>query len=404
MHVVVIFHNIGGYHAARLRAAHAACQRSGWRMTAIQVTDSTQEHPWGDLEREITFPLKSLLPAATSSADKDQQQNPAAAPRLLRESLDGLQPDAVVIPGWGFAESRAALAWCRRNSALAILMSESKWDDEKRVWWKESIKSLLYVRKFDAAIVGGGLHRDYLIKLGLPGERIFLGYDVVDNNYFAGQAEAARQDPLAARRRQPSIPVKPFFLAATRLIERKNVARLIEAFAIYRQQVGFEEAWDLVVCGSGEQEQNIRRIISERNLNESVHLPGFVPYQAIGDWYGLAAAFVHPALQEQWGLVINEACAAGLPILASRTVGACHEIVRDKYNGLLFDPHSTGGVTQALLKMHSIERDARTHMGRCSREIIANFNSERFADGIMQAITTAAAATKNGYAKTLAEA
>ena len=62
MNIVVIFHNIGGYHAARLRAAATACQQRGWKLTAIQETDNAHEHPWGDLKQAISFPLETLVP------------------------------------------------------------------------------------------------------------------------------------------------------------------------------------------------------------------------------------------------------------------------------------------------------------------------------------------------------
>jgi glycosyltransferase involved in cell wall biosynthesis len=264
-------------------------------------------------------------------------------------------------------------------------MSESKWDDEKRQWWKEQLKFWLYVRKYGAALVGGELHRDYLIKLGFPRERIFLGYDAVDNDYFDQQAEIARQDPLAARHRQPRIPSRPYLIAVTRFIKRKNVSRLVEAFAAYRQEVGDDQAWDLVICGSGEEEASIRNLILAKGLNDCVHLPGFITYQAIGDWYGLANAFVHPALQEQWGLVVNEACAAGLPILCSRTVGACHELVHEGDNGLLFNPESTQDMTRALLSIHQLDSDARTKMAQSSRMIVADYGSQNFAEGLINA-------------------
>ncbi len=381
MHIVVIFINIGAYHAARLRAAYIACLQKGWSFTAVQVTDNTLEHPWGDIEREITFPLITLLPKATTPRYTENR-----AVSLLPSCLDTLQPNIVVIPGWGFPISRAALSWCKRNHIPAILMSDSKWDDERRHWWKEQLKSWLYVKKYDAALVGGELHRDYLIKLGFPGERIFLGYDVVDNDYFAQRAEAARLDPFPAKLRQPEIPSRPYFLVVTRLLKRKNVFRMVEAFAAYRQQIGDDKAWDLVICGSGEEEPSIRNLILEKELKECVHLPGFITYQALGDWYGLANAFVHPALQEQWGLVVNEACAAGLPVLCSRTVGACNELVHDGQNGLLFDPESRQDITRTLLAIHRLNLDSRTKMGQLSQKIVANYGTQKFADGLLKAI------------------
>jgi glycosyltransferase involved in cell wall biosynthesis len=264
-------------------------------------------------------------------------------------------------------------------------MSESKWDDDKRFWWKEQLKSWLYVRKYDAAIVGGKLHRDYLVKLGFPPEKIFFGYDVVDNDYFTQGADAARQNPTATRQCQPKIPAKPYFLSVTRLIKRKNVLMLVEAFSVYRQQVEENEAWDLVICGSGEEEEAIRSLILARGIEDSVHLPGFVSYQEVVDWYGLAGAFIHPALQEQWGLVVNEACAAGLPILGSCTVGACYEIVLDGENGFLFDPNSKQEITQSLLKMHQLPKNTRCEMGQLSKQIVTKCSPQKFAEGLLQA-------------------
>ncbi|MCP6759259.1 MAG: glycosyltransferase family 4 protein [Fischerella sp. CENA71] len=386
MHIVVIFINVGSYHAARLRAAYSACQQKGWQFTAVQVTDDTLEHPWGNLEREITFPLKTLLPKGLISSYAER----AAA--VIPSFLENLQPNIVVIPGWGFPVSRAAVSWCKRHKVASIVMSETKWDDEPRQWWKEKLKFWLCISKFDAALVGGELHRDYLMKLGFPRDRIFFGYDAVDNDYFAQQAQAAKLSPASARQRQPKIPTKPYFIVVTRLLKRKNVYRLVEAFAAYRQQIGTEQAWNLVICGSGEEEPVIRNLILAKQLHDCVHLTGFISYQAIGDWYGLANAFIHPALQEPWGLVLNEACAAGLPILCSHTVGAGYELVQDGKNGLLFDPESIQDITRVLLTIHQLNADERINMGQLSQKIVANFSPQTFADGL---INTIHIATKN---------
>lgn len=385
MHIVIIFYNIGGYHAARLRAAHAACQQEGWSLTAIQVTDHLQEWPWGEMKREITFPLKTLLPVATTPPDVDRGLSSTVPASLLPAHLDVLQPDILVIPGWGFPISRAALAWCKRHKIPGILMSESKWDDEKRQWWKEQIKSWFYVKRFDAALVGGELHRDYLIKLGFPRERIFLGYDVVDNDYFTQGTDAVRQNPLAARQRQQTIPSRPYFLVVTRFIKRKNVSLLIEAFAAYRQQVGNQQAWDLVICGNGQEEAFIRQQILKNELTDSVHLPGFITYQAIVDWFALASTFIHPALQEQWGLVVNEAMASGLPVVVSKRCGCFRELINEGVNGFGFNPDDSRQLSQLMLKLSCGEIDLQK-MSNSSREHIQLFSPKHFAQGLLASV------------------
>lgn len=387
MHVAVIFENIGGYHAARLRAAHQACLARNWKFTAIQITNAQAQHPWGDLTNIITFPLITIIERVSERGGMTATELQSSGP-LLTAALEKLRPDAVAIPGWGFPYSRTALRWCRRR-ARAILMSESKFDDEPRQWWKEKLKAFLYVRQFQSALVGGASHRDYLAKLGVAPSKIFTGYDVVDNGHFQSGAAAARRDSATTRSRHPAIPHAPYFIVVTRFIGRKNVERLVRAYAIYHGQVGADAAWDLVICGSGVEEPNIRKTITELGLDARVHLPGFLPYGEIATWYGLAGALVHPALHEQWGLVLNEAAAAGLPILASKTVGAAAELVEDGKNGFLFDPNDTPAMAEALYKLAAASPAEREEMGRVSETIARKFAPETFGEGLLLATESA---------------
>jgi glycosyltransferase involved in cell wall biosynthesis len=143
-------------------------------------------------------------------------------------------------------------------------------------------------------------------------------------------------------------------------------------------------------------------MIQHLDLENSVRMPGFVSYQQIGDWYGLAEAFVHPALQEQWGLVLNEACAAGLPILSSKTAGARYDLVREDHNGWLFDPLSKQEITSVLIKMHTSDRSKRTLMGKNSETIVAEFCPQRFARSLFGAIEAARGSRKLRRSKVVA--
>jgi 1,2-diacylglycerol 3-alpha-glucosyltransferase len=379
MHLILLFHNIGGYHAARLRATQVACMAKGWKLTALQIIGRTQEHPWGNMEEVITFPLQTLL---NRDLGESEENHKLVKSRLVT-ALNCLQPDIVAIPGWGFPSSRAALSWCRRYRVPTILMSESKADDEIRRWWKEVLKSWLYIRHYDAALVGSQHHAEYLMKLGFLPQKIFQGYDAVDNDYFANQADRARLSPAIVRQRQPKIPNRPYFLAVTRFIPRKNLSRVIDAYASYHGQV--KDAWDLVLCGGGIEEASLKQHVHQLKLHKRIHFPGFVPYTAIGTWYGLANVFIHPALQEQWGLVVNEACAAGLPILCSQTVGARYDLVQEHMNGLLFDPTSTQDITRCLISIHKLDKIHRSQWGETSRKIVSIFHPEKFAEGMIQA-------------------
>ena len=282
--------------------------------------------------------------------------------------------------------STKTLAWCRAHHCPAFVMSDSKYDDEERTWWKEWLKSWLYVRKFDGALVGGDQHAAYVAQLGIPKNRIFKGYDAVDNSHFSRAADESKANELMVRSRYPKMPQRPYFMAAFRLMPRKNATALLAAYAAYRSSLGID-AWDLVICGSGEQREELLSLIQTHQLNDSIHLVGFLPYHEVGHWYGLARAFIHPALKEQWGLVVNEACAAGLPILCSDTVGSVPDLVHPGVNGFLFNPEKLEDMTTAMVKMQHVGDEARKRMGQESRRLVAACAPEVFGDSLVRAVS-----------------
>ena len=73
-----------------------------------------------------------------------------------------------------------------------ILMSETTAWDDKRQAWREFVKKRV-VRLCSAGLVGGASHTDYLAQLGMDRDRVFSGYDAVDNDYFADKAEESRK-------------------------------------------------------------------------------------------------------------------------------------------------------------------------------------------------------------------
>ena len=385
MNIAILFINIGYYHYARLAAASDACAARGWQVVGIQVTGSTLEHPWGSVA-EGRVPILTIDTAIGSQVAADGKV-PAVSTERIHECLAGIQPDVVFLAGWSFKVCRQCLAWCRKQSVPAILMSESKRDDERRYWLKERLKAALYVRHFKAALVGGAIHGEYAESLGIPRGRIFTGYDVVDNAHFEAGADRARGHPAETRRAFPKIPNGPYFIAVSRLVERKNILGLIRAYKRHVDSVKDPlNAWGLVVCGNGPQLEAIRQEISRFNLDGHVHLPGFLPYSEMPAWYGMAGAFVHPALQEQWGLVVNEACASGLPVIVSKTAGAGYDLVADGKNGFLIDPAEIDDMAEKLSLLHRFSKETLKKMGDCSREMVKRFAPARFGEGVLNTI------------------
>ncbi|MFO7640505.1 MAG: glycosyltransferase, partial [Candidatus Competibacteraceae bacterium] len=188
MMIAVIWARFGPYHLARLRGLADRGAAAGYAVVGLEI--ARQDHyAWDQQAGAEGFTRHTVFPEARYDA-----LTPRQIRRGVAQALDRIQPDAVTINGWSVPEARAALAWGRRRGVITVLMSETKEDDGDgpRRWWKEALKGWL-ARRAAAALVGGRKQVDYLVKLGFPRARIFLGYDAIDNDYFARETAQVRE-------------------------------------------------------------------------------------------------------------------------------------------------------------------------------------------------------------------
>jgi len=369
--IAVVFHHIGPYHHARLNAAADKLSVTGFEWSAKAY------EPWGTADSPARYRKISLFSEAT-----DQYPAKAQLRRAFWSALEQANPDVVAVNGWNNFGSLVAADCCVRRGIPMVVMSESAQQDEPRAWWKEMIKRRI-VTLYSAALVGGQRHVEYLVELGIPIERIFTGYDVVDNNYFAQHAVEIRNLKREIRNMH-GLP-ENYFLASARFIEKKNLPTLIRAYATYRQksEASGTPPWDLVLLGDGPLRETLNTQLSTLNLREHVYLAGFEQYDELPVYYALANAFVHASTTEQWGLVVNEAIASGLPVIVSNRCGCVPELVQS--NGFTFDPFDEHELASRLLQMASLSEEERRRLGDASYRIAANFAPEHFSEGLEQA-------------------
>ena len=350
--VCVLWAGLRPYHLARLDALHARLGREGAELVALEVTGHAPDAP-------LAFSHEVLWPGG----DYDRLPAGALAARV-EAALDRHKPDAVAITSYSTPDARAALAWCRRRRRTAIMLFDSRRDDAARSPWREAVKRTI-VREFDAALVAGTPQSAYAVELGVPEEVVFRPFDVVDNAAFARCAA-----PAAERRG---------FLTVARLAPVKNLDGLLDAYARYR--AGAASPWPLAIVGDGPE-----RAALERRAPDGVTFAGHVGGDALPAWYGRAGAFVLPSHKDTWGLVVNEAMAAGLPVLVSEGAGCAHDLVEPGRNGFRFTPDAPDELARQLDGLAALSEDARAAMGRASREIIGRYTPEAFADGLWRAV------------------
>jgi glycosyltransferase involved in cell wall biosynthesis len=360
------------YHEARIKAA-AEARRV--RVCMIQITEMDSFRVLQQSRDSESIRRFTLFPG-TPWHEIDGHE----MVKRLRTCLETIKPAVICINGWSFGGGLAALRWGLLHDVPVVVMSETTAYDGKRHWWMEEVKKRI-VALCPAALVGGTPHRDYMMALGVGGDRIFTGYDAVDNDHFRRGAADARQRDTELR---SSLGLPPrYFLACSRFTPKKNLFRLLSAYARYRRLHSIDP-WSLVIIGDGEQKYELMRACDQLRLSGDVILPGAKPYSELPIYYGLANAFVHASTTEQWGLVVNEAMASGLPVLVSNRCGCAPDLVQESRNGFLFDPCDISGLANAMYSM-AAERTDREHMGRMSEKIIAQWSPENFAESLARA-------------------
>ncbi|NEZ59936.1 glycosyltransferase [Adonisia turfae] len=368
--IAILFANYGPYHLSRLEGFFKLCKKIRWEVIPLELTRSGISYEWKTQINNNSTPILSVL------GERSLEQ--VSFHDLLRKlflNLHKIQPDIVAIAGYSRPSIFAVFLWCKLHKVSTILLSESKEDDFIRNCFSEKLKSLI-VSNYDAALVGGSPHKRYLIKLGMKPEAISFGYNVVGNEVFQNGKENFEK-PIE----------KPYFLAINRFIPKKNLFFILESYARYRL-TATNYAWDLVLCGSGQLLSEIELTIKRLNIGDHVHLPGFLQQSQLLPYFAHASCFIHGSLQEQWGLVVNEAMAAGLPVLVSNRCGCFEDLVIEGVNGFGFDPENSKELTDLMLKISSTSIDLKS-MREASLAHISKYSPGYFAQGLKQAVNYA---------------
>ncbi len=287
------------------------------------------------------------------------------------------EPDLVLTCGYERPETFAAVLYARWFRTACFLMMDNQYEDHRRKRVIEAVKKL-YLKLFDGYVYGGFPHHRYLIRLGVQSDKAVSGYNCVDNDAITSLAAEAREKNACVP------PEEGYVLCIGRLIEKKNWWRLLLAYRQYVACISPEkQPWKLVIAGDGPMRGEIVRQVREVGLDEMVVMKGQVnSFDEIVRLNVFAKICVlASAHNEQWGLVVNEAMAAGRPVLVSEKCGCAEDLIRDGKNGFTFDPYSIQDLTEKLVWMHRHENRLE-EMGRCGREIIENYSPRFFAEKI----------------------
>jgi glycosyltransferase involved in cell wall biosynthesis len=392
------------------------------KVHAIELSNTTNGYHW-----RRAVPMPDLVTLASTSVTEKLPFSKVLW--RAREKLAELEVKVCLLPSYSPKQSLAALLAAKSLGIQVVMMNDSHAGTARTRGVAALLKRRL-VGMFDAALVAGKPQKRHFIALGLPQEKIFTGYDAVDNDYFAWRTEEVRSK-RSLFRDQYGLP-EHYFLSLGRFVAKKNLDTLIRAYRQYLDISPLKQT-HLVMVGSGEEEPKLGALCGELQLPiydhsdpksfrtphsalrthdaPGVHFYGFRQIDENPVFYALADAFILPSLWEEWGLVVNEAMASGLPVAVSETAGCAEDLLEPdcpagassqdreqiqrsglgnklRLNGFVFSPNSAQELSLVLVMLEE-SGNLRAMMGAESRRIVEKFSCENFARSALRAISAA---------------
>lgn len=263
----------------------------------------------------------------------------------------------------------------------ALIMSDSKFDDYTRHLWRE-VGKLIMLAPYQGGIAASLRCADYLRFRGVNPNRIGLNSYAIEPGRIraqSGSTPAPEGLPFESRN----------FLCIARLVPKKNHLMLLEAYSIYRKEVTRPRR--LVLCGSGEMESAIRRQIVELGLDDHVDVKGNLMPDEVSRELGQGVCLLLPSTEEQFGIVVLEAQAMGLPVILSDNCGARDLQVRNGVDGFVVESDNPRGMAYFMREIAENE----SLWTRMSREALLRMQ-ERTSDKFAQSALTVARIQQTG--------
>jgi glycosyltransferase involved in cell wall biosynthesis len=234
--------------------------------------------------------------------------------------------------------------------------------------------------------VSAATRRDVQNEFSIPGNRVRLVYNAPDPQFF----DVGRMDPLGRHAEERLRILEryqihyPFVLYAGNIRPQKNIPRLVEAFAVVRENLAAHPDYkDLRLIIIGDEISKfpaVRRAVIQSRVEHAVRFLGFVPFETLRYFYESAEAFAFPSLYEGFGLPPLEAMASGTPVVTSQ-VSSLPEVVGDA--AILVNPENVFEIARGIKEV-LVDRDLRQQLICRGREHAARYSWNRTAQEVLE--------------------
>lgn len=284
--------------------------------------------------------------------------------RLIRET----KPDIVVL-AWAMDPlALRLLLHCRmRRIPCMLFTGETIGTAAGRSYAAlRGISRKPFFRLADGFVTYGTRSTEYLLHNGVRPERIATGLNVVDTESFRNNVERLRASGEAAAERERYVtrdgtPFACHLLMVNYMIPGKGISSTLRALAgMNRRNIA------LHIVGSGPREEAHRDLVRSAGMEDFVFFHGYRQTSELFIFYAMADAFLFPSSIDVFGLVMVEAAAASLPVIASSRSGGTVDVIEDGVNGIIINPRDTAAYASAIARLAD-DPELRRRMGAVGR-------------------------------------
>ena len=372
--VAILFTHFAPYHIDRIEAA-AARLKGRARVLGVECASAEDTYDWEARRSTSEAKYVTLFP--------DRKYENIGRLERLTAYAAAMRHCDLVLSGVPWSEPDiVALSWrWRARGRRIVAMTDSKFDDKPRNLMAEQVKARL-LAGFSGAMVSGLRQRDYLRFLGFDDKPVLPGYGTLSVDRIAAQAGQQEIDWSE----------RPFVYAG-RLVAKKNLATLLAGYARYATEAG-PGARRLVFVGDGEQRGDLEAHAQGLGVRDAVDFVGWHDSAGVARHVTRAIALCLVSVEEQWGLVVNESVALGIPAIVSHNVGARDALVRGGVNGHVVEAGSPASIAKAMKAIASDE-DGWNAMSAATLQRRWLADSGRFADAVEMLVDPGAGAAES---------
>jgi glycosyltransferase involved in cell wall biosynthesis len=342
----------------------------------FQVIFCSKREPYREWDvPPLNFDHLFLRERFFSINDRYLHHNPDVFPALKR-----FQPDVIVTDGF-FPTPLYAFGYAVAKGIAHVPFTDGTDISERKLSKVHKlIRRVVYARSgafLSASIGGDRLFQSY----GIPAERCFRSYLCIDNDAFSpepGQAKKQYDFIFCGRFEQGKSPLFALQVAVETANRMKRKIKIL-------------------FVGSGSLEQSLRTEAARHADHIEARFHGYATQQELPALYRSARLFLFPTQGDVWGVVANEACAAGLPVIVSPHAGVVGELVLNGQNGFVCDLDVGLWADRATLLL--MQPDVWKSFSKCSLSLVREYTFDNAAAGFLAACRYALPATKPGSIK-----